>query len=506
MNGGKRKMKKLLEEKLPYPKITEQAEQRIDLTLSMLPDRKAAQKEAEPAHFREEPAAPIDFSQESAAGVERPVRRGLRVAAKCALSLGAACFVYLFLFHWVLPNLRAEDSRTVPNQPGSSLVEAASRAESTVESAAGLTENNEPSFTVDSLTKTGNGVSLTLTLPALPASPVLETFSLPTIRVYTDQGKKLEAADNEMGELTACSSNVFESGPAGQLYTVSGDLIGDLTGVKKLIVAAFDFLSVEDPLIEEDFGKFGKTVYSNGTLHAPVVLGEYTLDLETGGIEITKSFEDKGFTAMCLEKYLAAFGDAAEFQNHMWISGNSAFTGGREAEDAPGYLRFFYQFFCYLDTEESLPYDVHFYFNDELYRSVPLDQSEGGTEEKLNGGQTVKTRWELAERIIGVPEGSDIFKDPVKRYCIVNVYYDELFPSEDFIGNPRLNPFDDAGGEWHIEVEDRLTGEILADSRYFGKSSATFEKLPPEASEVQTMASPFPAYAGESIESAADGF
>lgn len=472
-NSGKNKMKRLLEQKLPYPHITVRADQQIDAMLSMLPDKKAVKDQAprkRPAHFKEEPTAQLVYFEE-----EPLLRRRLKTAAKCVLSLSALCFVCLFLFRWVLPNI-AEVQRQTGGQ-GSSLPIASSQPKLTPEPQ----PDEENAITVDRFTVNGDDITLTMTLPVLPYSAESTMTCLPELRLRTDKGVPLELSsahgiaeyDAEVStpevESAVSSSAEDESAPGrqdgylemspGDPYTTTDTFTGSLTGVKQVIVTAYN-LSAESAKA---------TAFPDGTFHDPIVLAEYTLDLETGEAKPSKTYEDLGLTHMAVSEYLEVFGADPIFQNHLWFGGGEVgYIGWTLAEGTNDSYRPTFGFRCWADTEEDLPYEVNFYLHpgDEPYQSIPLYRTGEQIEDEY--GSLVTRRELIVKReCFNTPDAGLDMKDVMRRFYFVEMLLDDVYSAE----FTKENPLD--AMDCYYEIVNIDTGEVVVDSRI----ASAFEKL-----------------------------
>jgi len=474
-NSRKNRMKKLLEQKLPYPHITVRADQQIDWMLSVLPDKegvpKAEAPRKGPAHFKEEPTAQLVYFEE-----EPLLRRRLKTAAKCVLSLSALCFVCLFLFRWVLPNI-AEAQR----QPG--------RQESTLPIASNqpkLTPEPQPdeenAVTVDRFTVNGDDITLTMTLPVLPYSAESTMTCLPELRLRTDQGVPLELSsahgiteyDADFGtpEEEGAESSTLEGEAApsrqdgylemspGDPYTTTDTFTGNLTGVKQVIVTAYN-LSAESAKA---------TAFPDGTFHAPIVLAEYTLDLETGEAKPSKTYEDLGLTHMSVSEYLEVFGADPVFQDHLWFGGcYEGYIGWTLAEGTNDSYRPMFVISCWADMAD-LPYEVNFYLyqDDDPYQSIPLYRT-GEEIEVPNSNGILITRRDFFEKreYINTPDANLTLKDVIQRFYAIEIFLDEIYPAE----FTKENPLDSIN--CYYEIVNIDTGEVVVDSRI----ASAFQKL-----------------------------
>lgn len=465
-NSRRNRWKKLLEQELPYPKITVRADQQIDWMLSMLPDKEEAFQEEtsrkRPAHFKEEPTVQVvDFVEEP------PLRRGLKMAVKCALSLGALCFVCLFLFRWVLPNMAEAPGQA--SQLGSALPVAGSQPESTSEPPS----DEGSAITVDSFEVSGDDIILTMTLTVLPSSAESTVTCLPEIRLRTNQGTPLELssayglkeAGSEFGPLdeegATSSFTGDEEAPSrqdgylelspGDLYTVTDTFTGDLSDAKQVIVTAYN-LSADSAKI---------TAYPDGTFHDPVVLGEYTLDLETGEVKPSKIYEDLGLTHMSVSEYLEVFGADPVFQDHLWFGGDTAgYINWAFAEGTDDSYRPVFGFRCWADTEDDLPYEVNFYLYDgEPYQTIPLYRT-GEEIEDYDGSLVTRRDFVVKREYFNTPDANLDMKDVIRRFYTVEMLLDETYPAESV---QEGNPLDFMGCYYQIVNID--TGEVVVDSR-----------------------------------------
>lgn len=470
-NSRKNRMKKLLEQKLPYPHITVRADRQIDFMLSMLPDQEEASKgraaRKAPAHFKKEPAVQLVYLEE-----EPPLRRGLKTAAKWALSLSVLCFVCLFLFRWVLPNI-AEAQRAARSE--SSLPIASAQPRPTLEPQ----PEAEEAVTVDSFAVSGDDITLTMTLPVLPCSPESTATCLPELRLSTDRGDQLELSsayglDDADAEASApeaesavpSSLESEEEAPRrqdgylelspGDPYTVTNTFTGDLTNAKQVIVTVYN-LSAESAKV---------TAFPDGVCRNPIVLAEYTLDLETGTVKPSKTYENLGLNYMSVSEYLEVFGADPIFQNHLWFGGGEAgYIGWQLAEGTNDSYQPLFGIHCWTDTEDDLPYEVNFYLyqGEEPYQSVPLYRTGEETEVSNSGGRLI-TRHDLYTKS-EYPNTQAVkfgMKDSVRRFYTIEILLDEIYPAESM----RENPLD--ATDCYYEIVNIDTGEVLVDSRIAG--------------------------------------
>lgn len=431
----KSKLKKRLEQDLPYPKLTSRANQRFDAILSALPEQERVRESAarkKPAHYAEKPARPEKktavlrekekFSADVVYGEPEIVRRSWgKTAAKCALSLGTLCLVAAVAVRWVLPGVwkREETTPLKPTLASFPSLPPPAEPSSLPDSSFSGLEVNDFFIGDDSIFH----VELTFPLPPLSAlyngAPAVPEFV-----VRTETGEQLELYES------SCNDAEIEKMLPGETYTASFTFAGNFEDTGRLYLTAYN--------CAEGDTRF----FPDGSVRERVVLEEYVLNPATGEVTSTRAYLARGEEKIPLGEYIEMMAGGPEFRNHLFAL--QMYESVAEKSGCEWSIRFF------ADMADPLNYQATIYLDGEPYAVLPLYPTED-SEWTENG---FYTKWE--QGLVEMERVSDApwyyYSDTVQAVYTLTATFDYGIFGE--VDSSRIR----------YEITDLDTGEVYAKS------------------------------------------